>query len=101
MRFTPRLYGEFRKGFWFKNIWKTKSQAKLAALKVPTALQEAGIEPLDIVKEIKEKKKIPVSTVIWSNYHPKFVSKSNPSHHSMNLLSNKHGVVVVCRWTGG
>lgn len=64
MRFTPQLYGEFRKGFWFKNIWKKKSQYKVTQAPLAQALQEAGIEPVDPVKEFFSKKKPNVSPSI-------------------------------------
>lgn len=47
MRLTPYLFGEFRKGFWFKNIWKKKSRFIVKPAPITEDMKEMGINPVD------------------------------------------------------
>lgn len=52
MRPTVALFGEFRKGFWFKNIWKTKSKFSVVEEKSPAGFKSLGIKPIDPFQEL-------------------------------------------------
>ena len=59
MRLTNTLQA-FRKGFWFKNIWRTKGKAIVPKAVVPPALESLGIKPIDPLEELfeTERKKV-------------------------------------------
>lgn len=46
MRLTQTLLA-FRRGFWFKNIWKNKRKTTVKEMDYRPAMKSLGVEPID------------------------------------------------------